>query len=213
MEGMAKCPSAWWKNHKLKPLSLTSLGGLHEAKWFASFTFVTCYNHRWASASLQWYFCPLFPLINLLSSSSGALWHPMHLCHPFSERIVTPHTRIAAQSQTLKTGSSISVLSSKEHFQATNYFFKLRGGQQDQHFFFTFPPWQEFPATAFFMTAVFRYWNKSSRLTTKFSFSLLANTYLYIPEPKLRTIIWATGNKVVVIWTPGNVGDPVCVTF
>ena len=54
---------------------------------------------------------------------------------------------------------------------------------------------------------------KSCKLTTVSLLILSVTTYLYIPEPKLRTIIWATGNKIVVIWTPSNIRDSICVTF
>lgn len=37
--------------------------------------------------------------------------------------------------------------------------------------------------------------------------------HLYIPKPKLRAVIWATSNKIVVIWTPCNIRNAVGMSF
>lgn len=34
-------------------------------------------------------------------------------------------------------------------------------------------------------------------------------SYLHIPQPEIRTIVWAAGNNVSAIWAPGNVGHPI----
>lgn len=39
------------------------------------------------------------------------------------------------------------------------------------------------------------------------------HSYLYIPEPKLRAVIWATGNQIVVVRAPSDIGDTICMAF
>ena len=37
--------------------------------------------------------------------------------------------------------------------------------------------------------------------------------HLYIPKPKLRAVIWATSNKIVVVRTPCNIRNAVSMSF
>lgn len=37
--------------------------------------------------------------------------------------------------------------------------------------------------------------------------------HLYIPKPKLRAVIWATSNKIVVIRTPCNIRNAISMSF
>lgn len=83
----------------------------------------------------------------------------------------------------------------------------------------TWVPSEEFP---FIRDTLWQFWlngsvlhNENVRMTMLYlkATPRMELAHLYIPKPKLRAVIWATSNKIVVIWTPCNIRNAISMSF